>query len=314
MRRIVVLQGGTSLEREISLISGAEISKALKHMGYKVCELDPATYPTLIELVAEIKDYQADMVFNALHGGDGENGKLAAALQMSGIPFTGSGYKASCLAMDKYISKLIAKAEGITCPKDILMRGNLIQDYNDPEDYSGFAEKLGLPMIVKPNDSGSSVGISIVHKLDQLKEAVEAAFRQCDTVLLEEYIPGREITVSILGGKALPVVEIRPKNGWYDYHNKYTKGSTEYLAPAPLAESISQLVSLYAERIFFAMSCSVYARVDFRLNQDKLYFLELNTLPGMTPLSLTPMAAKAAGMSFEDLLEHILDLSKSSFR
>src|SRR5690554_27793 len=206
MKRILVLSGGDSHEREVSLISGSQISKTLGSMGYEVCELDPAAYSSFVDLAGAIRDSEADMVYNALHGGDGENGKLVAAFEISGIPFTGSGSKASCLAMDKYVSKLIAKQEGIPCPKDILMRANLIQDYNDPMDYSGFVDKLGLPIIVKPNDSGSSVGISIVHEIAQLKEAVEAAFAQCETVLLEEYIPGREITVSILGGKALPVV------------------------------------------------------------------------------------------------------------
>jgi len=311
MKTITVLLGGNSEEREISLISGREISSALKDMGYSVVELDLRDYPNPTELLSAITASGADMTFNALHGGDGENGKLAAVLQMADIGFTGSRFKSSCLAMDKYISKLIAKAEGIPCPIDILLRANLLADYNDPNDLDGIISKLGLPIIVKPNDSGSSVGISIVDKLEDLKSAVEAAFSSCDTVLLEEYIPGRELTVSVVGGKALPVVEIRPKNGWYDYHNKYTKGNTQYLAPAPIEESLAQLLQLYAERIFAALSCKAYARVDFRVNKSNLYFLELNTLPGMTPLSLTPMAAKAAGMSFEDLLTTIINLSYS---
>lgn len=311
MKKIVVLRGGESNEREISLISGSEIIKALNGLGYQAIEVDPADYPKLTELLQAIKEQKPEMVFNALHGGSGENGMLAAALELAGIPFTGSRYKSSCLAMDKYVSKLIVGAEGIPCPRHILLRGNLLEDYNDPCDYQAFGEKLGLPMIVKPNVSGSSVGISIVHELEELKNSVNEAFKHCESVLLEEYIPGRELTVSILDGKALPVVEIRPKQGWYDFTNKYTKGQTQYLAPAPIAESTAQLTQLYAMRAFQALSCSVYGRVDFRLQGDTPYFLEVNTLPGMTALSLTPMAAKAIGLSFADLLQHIINSSTS---
>ncbi|MCB5263045.1 MAG: D-alanine--D-alanine ligase [Candidatus Cloacimonetes bacterium] len=313
MKKILVLRGGISNEREISLITGSEIVKALKGLGYEVCEIDPLDYPKLPQLLMAIQQQQADMVFNALHGGAGENGMLAAALQIAGIPFTGSKYKSSCLAMDKYVSKLIVAAEGIPCPRHILLRANLLEDYNDPNDYIAFAHKLGLPLIVKPNDSGSSVGISLVHDLNDLKAAVNDAFQHCSSVLLEEYIPGRELTVSILDGKALPVVEIKPLQGWYDYHNKYTQGQTQYLAPAPIDESTAHLVQSYALRAFQALSCSVYGRVDFRLNGESPYFLEVNTLPGMTALSLTPMAAKVVGLAFTDLLEQIIKNSLSYY-
>jgi D-alanine-D-alanine ligase len=306
MKKILVLKGGISPEREISLVSGAEIAKELRLSEYDVCELDPADYPRLADLLLAIEAEHPFMVFNGLHGGCGENGDLQAALQLAGIPFTGSLSKGSTLAMDKYIAKLLVAEEGVPVPKHILMRGNLLEDYNDPSDYRAITETLGLPIIVKPNDAGSSVGISMVEDICSLKEAVTEAFKYCSTVLLEEYIPGRELTVSILDDKALPVVEIKPKAGWYDYKNKYTKGNTEYLAPAPIDEAMAHLAQLYAVRAFKALSCSVYGRVDFRLNKDKLYFLEVNTLPGMTALSLTPMAAKAAGMSFGDLLETII--------
>lgn len=309
MESIVVLYGGDSLEREISLVSGAEVGKALAHMGYTVFYQDPADYADLASLLCAVAEQKSDLIFNALHGGSGENGQLAAAFELAGIAFTGSGSKASQVAMDKYIAKLIVAAEGLPIAKHILLRANLLEDYNDPKDYSGFTQKLGLPLIVKPNDAGSSVGISLVHSLAELKPAVEDAFKYCQSVLLEEYIAGRELTVSILDGKALPVVEINPLNGWYDYQHKYTKGNTEYLAPAPIDEPLAQLCQLYAERAFFALSCSVYARVDFRLRDNVPYFLEVNTLPGMTPLSLTPMAAKAAGLSFADLLRKIIELS-----
>ena len=306
MKKILVLKGGISPERDVSLVSGAEIAKELRLSQYDVCELDPADYPRLADLLLAIEAEHPFMVFNGLHGGCGENGDLQAALQLAGIPFTGSLSKGSTLAMDKYIAKLLVAEEGVPVPKHILMRGNLLEDYNDPMDYRAITETLGLPIIVKPNDAGSSVGISMVEDIASLKEAVTEAFKYCSTVLLEEYIPGRELTVSILDDKAMPVVEIKPKAGWYDYKNKYTKGNTEYLAPAPIDEAMAHLAQLYALRAFNALSCSVYGRVDFRLDEDKLYFLEVNTLPGMTALSLTPMAAKAAGMSFGDLLETII--------
>lgn len=310
MESIVILYGGISPERDVSLVSGTEVGRVLTEADYSVSYLDPADYPDLALLIQAIRELKPSMVFNALHGGSGENGQLAAALELAHIPFTGSGSKASTIAMDKYIAKLVVGAEGIPLAKHILLRANLLEDYNDPQDYSTFTDTLGLPLIVKPNDAGSSVGITIVHELTELKPAVEDAFRYCSSVLLEEYIEGRELTVSILDGKALPVVEIRPHAGWYDYHNKYTKGKTEYLAPAPIDEATFQLCQLYAERAFFALGCTVYGRVDFRLRANRPYFLEVNTLPGMTSLSLTPMAARAAGMSFPELLQQIIKLSR----
>lgn len=306
IEKVLVLKGGHSSEREISLISAKAVEETLSRVGYEIESLDPADFNSISEMIREIEKKKPEIVFNALHGGYGEDGRLQAALELSGIAFTGTGSKGSLLAMDKYVSKLIATAEGIPVAKHILLKGNLLQDYNKSEDYAGFGKVLGFPIVVKPNDSGSSVGISLVERIEDLKEAVNKAFEQCSTVILEEFIAGREITVSILEGRALPVVEIRPKQGWYDFVNKYTKGNTEYLAPAPLAESVSQLAQLYAERIFTALSCQVYARIDFRLRDDVPYFLEANTLPGMTALSLTPMAAKAAGLSFEELLKYII--------
>lgn len=309
MIKIVVLKGGLSPERDVSLVSGAEIGIELGKMGYEVLEMDPGEYKDMSDFMTKLQGAKPDIVFNGLHGGAGENGELAAAMDLAGFLFTGSGYKSCCLAMDKYVSKLMVMAEGIPVPKYILMRGDLLEDYQDPEDYSAFADKLGLPIIVKPNDAGSSVGISRVDTLAELKKAVKYALQFSNTALLEEYIPGRELTVTVLDGVALPVVEIKPINGWYDYANKYTKGNTIYEAPAVLDESVARLMQLYAERIWKATELSGYARIDFRYDGSKPYFLEINTLPGMTPLSLTPMAAKAAGMSFGELLDRIIKIS-----
>lgn len=309
MDKIVVLKGGDSPEREVSLVSGAEIAAELRNIGYSVCELDPQEYPNFALFLQTLDKEAPSLIFNALHGGYGENGELQATLDMAGFICTGSGFKASCLSMDKYATKLVVAAEGIPVARDILLRGNLLEDYGDPLDYASFGTALGLPLIVKPNDSGSSVGISRVQNIEALKPAVEEALKYSLAALLESYIPGRELTVTVIDGIALPVVEIRPLEGWYDYTNKYTKGKTEYIAPALLDEPVARLIQLYATRIWKAMGLQGYARIDFRYDGQQPYFLEVNTLPGMTPLSLTPMAAKAAGISFAQLLEKIIKIS-----
>lgn len=306
MKTICVLQGGSSSEREISLLSGAAVASQLKALGYRVFELDPLDYPTLSELIAAIKAGNADVVFFALHGGEGENGKLQAALELAQIPFTGSGSKACCITMDKYVSKLVARDIGVPTADFIIMRYDMISDYNTDEDLSGFLGTLGLPVIVKPNDGGSSVGTSLVSHIKELKPAVELAFKESDLVLVEKYIPGSELTVTVLEGKALPVVEIKPLAGWYDFKNKYTKGNTVYVAPAEIDPALSQLLQVYATRLWQAFDLKSYARVDFRYDGEKAWFLEVNTLPGMTSLSLTPMAAKTVGIDFARLMEIII--------
>ena len=310
MEKIAVLEGGISPEREISLRSGEAIAKALREKGYEVIEIDPADYSDFYSLISKLRTERISIVFIGLHGGTGENGELQAALSLAGFKYTGSGPKACTLTMDKYVSKLMALDEGIPAPEYILMREDLLNDYQDPNDFSAIEAKLGLPIIVKPNDSGSSVGISIVDKLFELKEAVKLALTYSDSVLLEQYIPGKELTATVLDGKALPLIEIRPLNGWYDFNNKYSKGHSEYLCPAPVEESVSQLIQLYAERLWKVLGLKGYARIDFRYDGNKPYFLEVNTLPGMTDLSLTPMAAKAVGINFPELVDKIVSLAK----
>jgi len=310
MEKIAVLEGGISPEREISLRSGEAIAKALREKGYEVIEIDPADYSDFYSLISKLRTEKISIVFIGLHGGTGENGELQAALSLAGFKYTGSGPKACTLTMDKYVSKLMALDEGIPAPEYILMREDLLNDYQDPNDFSAIEAKLGLPIIVKPNDSGSSVGISIVEKLFELKEAVKLALTYSDSVLLEQYIPGKELTATVLDGKALPLIEIRPLNGWYDFNNKYSKGHSEYLCPAPVEESVSQLIQLYAERLWKVLGLKGYARIDFRYDGNKPYFLEVNTLPGMTDLSLTPMAAKAVGINFPELVDKIVSLAK----
>ncbi len=307
--KIMVMKGGISPEREVSLKSGKAVADQLRSMACEVTEIDPADYPDLYEMITQMRIWQPEIIFNALHGGSGENGAMQAVLTACGLKVTGSGHHACVLAMDKYASKLIAESEGVPVPKAIILREDLLADYVNPEDYSHIFERLGLPLVVKPNDAGSSVGIHIVKKMDELKPAVADAFKYSDGVMLEEYIPGRELTVTVLEGEALPAVEIKPVNGWYDYANKYTKGNTQYIAPARLDKASSDLLQVYALRIWKALRCNAYARVDFRYSGYDFYFLEVNTMPGMTALSLTPMAAKAAGMDFGQLLTRIIQSS-----
>lgn len=309
MERITVLKGGDSSERKISLLSGAAVAEGLRVNGYEVTELDPADFSTLGQMIERMQELETELVFLGLHGGSGENGQLQAALDLAGLRYTGSGFQACALTMDKYVSKLMAREEGVPVADWVLLRGDQLGDYNDPRDLQGIVDKLGLPLIVKPNDGGSSVGISKVERVEQLREASQHALKYSSSALLERFIPGRELTATVIDGQALPLVEIKPLSGWYDYDNKYNAGRTEYLAPAPIEESVAQLMQTYAVRLWQVFGLRGYARIDFRYDGEKPYFLEVNTLPGMTTLSLTPMAAKAVGISFVDLVDKIAHLA-----
>jgi len=309
MQKIVVLLGGNSPERKVSLVSGSEIAGQLKQSGYQVVEIDPADYQYGHELINAIQSQQPDLVFIGLHGGEGENGILQAMLAGSKIPFTGSDYKASAVAMDKLLSKIIAIQAGVPVPAYITIDKS---DYKQGK-LSFSKSKLFLSelnpnpeIVVKPLDAGSSVGVHIVADEIKWNEALADAFQYSEKILIEEYIAGRELTVTMLDKKALPVVEIKPHKGFYDYPNKYSAGNTDYFAPAELNPQETQTIQNYAVRIWQAMDCNGYGRIDFRYDGKTFYFLEVNTLPGMTPLSLTPMAAKAVGISFGDLLDKII--------
>ncbi len=308
--KIVVLSGGTSEEKDVSKISANEISTALNSIGFEAIEIDPEEFyspeysvsPNLF-LIEEIKKQKPLVVFNGLHGGCGENGMLQALLEMENIPFTGSGHKSCAIAMDKELSNLIAEKAKLVIPRTIVL--NVSSDY----DLKQIIDKLGLPLVVKPVSSGSSFGISIVRKEEDLPDALSYAFEYDNRIMLQEFIEGKELTVTILDDIPLPVVEIQPFDGWYDYKNKYTKGKTKYIVPAEIDDRESHIVQEQAFRVFKMMQCSGYARVDFRYDGINFYFLEVNTLPGMTPLSLTPMAAQNVGLTFPDLLLNIIDSS-----
>lgn len=316
MLSIVVLLGGSSPEREVSLTSGKEISAQLRLNGHKVTEIDPAEFPFWHDMIKAILETNPDLVFIGLHGGDGENGVLQAILSGSTIPYTGSQFKASVIAMDKLLSKYIAEQAKVPVPQFILYNksGNnsvgfnpqqeMIDKYNNPN--------LASILVIKPNDAGSSVGVHILSAEQNPADAINEAFKYSEQVLIEEFIEGRELTVTVLDGTPLPVVEIIPKQGFYDYPNKYTKGNTTYIAPANLTTTETLDIQNHALNVWKAMGCKGYARIDFRYNGTEFFFLEVNTLPGMTPLSLTPMAAKAMGMDFGTLLDKIIDAAMAS--
>ena len=303
--KIVLLQGGISNEREISLETCTAIKKALENLEKTIFIIDPKNFTNnnkinYHSMLNKIKEYNCDIVFNGLHGGDGEDGTIQKFLEDSKIDFTGSSTYASSLSMDKNRSKLIVKKLQIPVPK-------FISSSNKNVNIKKILEKLTLPSVVKPNASGSSVGVSVVEKIEQFPKAIQLAFEYDNEVIVEEFIKGREITVAILGNKPLPAVEIKPQKGWYDYFHKYTAGETVYEIPAKLAKQEADKVSQYAITIYNEFHCRDYARIDFRYNGKDFYFLEVNTLPGMTELSLVPMAAKAVGISFDELINRIIE-------
>ena len=337
--KIVVLMGGTSAEREISLRTGAGIAKALRARHHDVTALDtadgavlapgtesgralpasddaPGDAPASRALVprtdwaggAVVRD--AELVFIALHGGIGEDGTLQALLDLTGKPYTGSGMLASAVAMDKALSKKLFEREGVPTPPWRLYR----RRDGDRPDRAAVDAVGGYPVIVKPNDEGSTFGLSVVNDDAELGPAFDEALRYSNNVLLEAFIPGRELTVAVLGDHVLPVVEIRPKSGLYDYESKYTAGRSEYFCPADLPEAKTREVQELALVACRALDTAGVARVDFRLAPDGTpYCLEVNTIPGMTPTSLVPMAAQAAGMSFEDVCERVATLALERF-
>ncbi len=303
LKKIIILSGGFSDESEVSKTTSSEIEKALNENGKDITIIDPAEFDSYSEMINKIKEIKPDIVFNGLHGAEGEDGGIQSLLALENIPFTGSAQRASAISMDKYISGIIAQYIGIKLPERRLI-------YKDYEyDFNPIIQHIGFPMVIKPNDSGSSVGISIINEENELEESIKFAFKYSKRVIIEHFVDGRELTVTILGNEALPVVEIIPNDGWYDYKNKYTKGKTIYEVPAKLTKEEVKIIQKQALDVFTLFGCEVYGRVDFRYDGKDFYFLEVNTLPGMTHLSLTPMAAKEAGLSFKELIYKIIEFS-----
>lgn len=302
-KKIVVLMGGPSAEAEVSLNTGKAILAALKEKDYNVegLELDPH------HLVEQLQECQCDVVFNAVHGKFGEDGVLQGVLEMMGMPYTGSGVLASAVTMDKVVSKNIFLARGISTPRSKAY----IKEEQQRDLVKEIMQEFSLPVVVKSAAQGSSIGVSIVEKQESLKQALATAFEYSNDVLIEEFIKGRELTVAVWGNpadkKALPIIEIVPHSGTYDYQSKYTKGATEYIVPAKLDAAVTKSVQELAVRTFTAVGCAGIARVDLMLDKDNVpYVLEVNSVPGMTATSLVPKAAQALGIEFPDLCEKLL--------
>lgn len=339
---IVVLCGGLSNERDVSITSGSNVAKALKIAGHNVVlvdlfygyegeysdpgdlfmteqkNLDYCVKLDTPDVERMFKDGDggrigrnvieickvADIVFLALHGADGEDGKIQATLDMYGIKYTGSGYLGSAIAMNKGLTKTLFAANGIPTPEAIVI------DKAD-EEYSD----VGFPCVVKPCSGGSSVGTSIVNSREEYKAALDFAFKYEERVIIEKYVRGREFTVGVLSGKAMPIIEIIPKTGWYDYKNKYQAGLTEEICPAQIDCETAQKLSAMAEKVAEVLMIDVYFRADFLMDEKTgtIYCLEANTLPGMTPTSLVPQMARELGMDFPALCEKIIEVSMEKY-
>jgi D-alanine-D-alanine ligase len=332
--------GGTSAERDVSLASGVRVAEALRSRGHEVLSVDTAhgilsapdeqallsgkvvkTIPpdvqALVRLNAQLPSTlrslpKTDVLFLALHGGQGEDGTLQALLDLTSVPYTGSGHLASALAMDKDLSKHLFRAAGV--PTADWRMAPLAGSGKREAGGGGFAaeveRELRLPVIVKPSKQGSTVGLSIVREIGELWESIEEAAKFDDEVMVEQFIPGRELTVGILGDEALPVGEIIPVHEIYDYECKYTAGMAREIFPADLTAEETRTIQDLARRAFRALKLRGYARIDFRMAPDGVFYcLEANTLPGMTALSLIPQAAAAAGISFPELCERIVQLA-----
>ncbi len=331
--KIGILCGGISPERNVSLKGGLSVYKALTDLKHDVIVIDPAlgadcvidlesmdipdvapsreeiaSMPAenLIKAVMSSVFDKIDLAFILLHGQNGEDGRIQSLLELRGIKYTGSGVKASALAIDKTTSKMLLIAAGINTPPWIEI------DYKEKDNYEFLEEirsRLGNRIVVKPNDQGSTIGITIVESgnLDDIRDAINKAFLYSGKVLAETFIHGKEITAAIIAGEAYPIVEIIPNEGFYDYKHKYVKGQTEYVCPAEIPDDISEFVQNLALNAYEIMGCSGFSRVDFRLDEDgQAFCLELNTIPGFTATSLVPMAAKAAGIEFGKLCEIII--------
>lgn len=342
--KVVVLAGGTSTEREVSIVSGTGVCKALRSRGHEAILLDvffgwpenageevfSAGYdvdsaaaemkrqsaqleealasrrvfpgPRVVEICSE-----ADIVFLALHGANGEDGRVQALLDLYGIRYTGTDYLSSALSMDKQRSKQLFHIAGVPTPEGVLV-------LSDREYPSAEAMRMTFPLIVKPCRGGSSVGVTIVHTNEELQEALLIAFSLEPTAIVEQYIQGREFSVAVVGGEAYPVIEIAPKQGFYDYRNKYEAGSTVETCPADLPQEVAARMQQYAVMAARVLGIQAYVRFDFMMNAaQELYCLEANTLPGMTPTSLVPQEAAALGMDYAALCERLIEVSMKKY-
>ena len=307
MKKIVVVMGGPSTEAEVSRRSGTAILEALKAKGYNAegLELNPATFAN------DIKASGAEFVFNALHGKFGEDGIIQGTLEMMGIPYTGSGVMAAAVTMDKVATKRFFMAEGIPTPK---AHTYFRYEFKKRDLTGEILQEFSVPVVVKASSQGSSIGVVIVEKAEELEAALSEAFKYDREVLVEEFIKGRELTVAVWGNEekqeALPIIEITTVTGRYDYVTKYKVGASTHIIPAPIPEEVTKKVKEIAIRAFAVCGCSGMARVDFMLGEDNQpYVIEVYTIPGMTETSLVPDAGRAAGIEFPELCARILAMA-----
>jgi D-alanine-D-alanine ligase len=297
-RHVAVLMGGWSAEREVSLVSGAAASQALRERGYRVSEIDVGR-----DLPRRLAELQPDVVYNALHGRFGEDGTVQGLLEIMGIPYTHSGVLASSLAMNKAMAKRLFASAGLRSPEGYVTTIDALRNGKPP---------MAPPYVIKPNNEGSSVGVQIVHAPEQRPlERNDWPFGP--EVLIERYVPGRELTVAVLGDRPLTVTEIRPRHGFYDYHAKYTAQAADHLIPAPIPEALYRQALANAHAAHRLLGCRGVSRADFRLDDtepDGLYLLEVNTQPGMTPLSLVPEQAAHVGIGFADLVVQLVEAAR----
>jgi D-alanine-D-alanine ligase len=294
-KRVGVLMGGTSHEREISLESGTAVHAALLRKGYDAVAID-----TRHDLPAALARTHIDVAFIALHGRLGEDGRVQGFLEIVGVPYTGSGVQASAVAMDKLLTKRLFCSHDLPTPEFWVV--------NSPEEVTALLRDLDQPLVVKPVYEGSTLGIAVVRSADQVEAALRSALAYGRRIFIEAFIAGREITCGVLHGDPLPLVEIRAPGGFYDYQAKYQSDRTEYLTPAPLPEAVTRDIQRACAKAAAALGCRGGVRVDVMVDAaDNYFLLEVNTVPGMTGHSLLPKAAMAIGIDFDDLVERLLD-------
>lgn len=310
--RIGVLMGGRSLERDISLRSGRRVSRALRELGHDVMEFDVDE-----SLVPDLKKAGLDLVYIALHGKFGEDGTVQELLEILGIPYTGPGVFASAMGFNKALSKEIFIRNDIPTPPFFVLSEATFEEMGALAALSTVGEKLGYPLVVKPVAQGSALGVRVVEREADLPEAVRSALHYDDRILLEKFVSGTEVAVSILGNEeleALPVVEVAPRGGFFDFESRYTLGATDYYCPARLPDETSQKVVEVALKAHRSLECQNLSRVDIIVDQEGVpMVLELNISPGMTESSLLPMAAAAAGISFTRLVERLVELAMEKY-
>lgn len=312
--KIAVLMGGRSLERDVSLISGRRVERALKSRGYEVLALDVDE-----KLVPTLLSEKPDLVYIALHGKYGEDGTIQETLEIMGMPYTGPGPLPSMMGFNKILSKEVFRSHGIPTPEYFALSTTTLKEMGASALLDVIWEKLGFPLVVKPAEQGSALGVKIVERREDLAEALIAALGYDDRVIAERYIKGTEVAVSILGDdppRALPAIEIVPRGEFFDFDSRYTPGMSEYFVPARLPSELIDEIQRVALLAHKSIECRVISRVDMIVSeQDSVpYVLELNISPGMTETSLLPLAAEADGMLFEDLVEEIVRLAFESKR